>query len=114
MHISLACGESVEIGSQGMARPYLIFYSGLPWWLSGKESTCQCRRHRFDPRVKKIPWRRKWALTLSMVFSYLENPMDRGAWWATVYSIARHSDMTVIKQQQKQYFTLWLGAISSP
>ena len=21
----------------------------LPWWLSGKESTCQCRRHRFDP-----------------------------------------------------------------
>ena len=22
---------------------------GLPWWLSGKESTCQCRRHGFDP-----------------------------------------------------------------
>ena len=22
---------------------------GLPWWLSGKESTCQCRRRRFDP-----------------------------------------------------------------
>ena len=21
----------------------------LPWWLSGKESTCQCRRHVFDP-----------------------------------------------------------------
>ena len=20
---------------------------GLPWWLSGKESTCQCRRCRF-------------------------------------------------------------------
>ena len=19
----------------------------LPWWLSGKESTCQCKRHRF-------------------------------------------------------------------
>ena len=30
-------------------------YSGLPWWLSGKESTCQCRRHRFDPRSQKIP-----------------------------------------------------------
>ena len=28
---------------------------GLPWWLSGKESTCQCRRHRFDPWVMKIP-----------------------------------------------------------
>ena len=21
----------------------------LPWWLSGKESICQCRRRRFDP-----------------------------------------------------------------
>ena len=35
-------------------------YTGLPWWLSGKESTCQCKRHRFDPCEGKIPWRRKW------------------------------------------------------
>ena len=33
---------------------------GLPWWLSGKESACQWKRHRFDPWVGKIPWRRKW------------------------------------------------------
>ena len=26
----------------------------IPWWLSGKESTCQCRRQRFDPRSRKI------------------------------------------------------------
>ena len=28
----------------------------------GKESksVCQCRRHRFDPWVRKIPWGRKW------------------------------------------------------
>ena len=32
-------------------------------WLSGKESTCQCRRCRFDPWVGKIPWRRKWQST---------------------------------------------------
>jgi len=25
------------------------YLQGLPWWLSGKESTCQCRRHGFDP-----------------------------------------------------------------
>ena len=32
----------------------------------GKEPACQCRRHRrrrFDPRVAKIPWRRKWQPT---------------------------------------------------
>ena len=27
----------------------------LPWWLSGKESACQCRRHEFDPWSGKIP-----------------------------------------------------------
>ena len=39
---------------------------GLPWWLSGKESTCQCRRCKrlgFDPWVRKISWRRKWQPT---------------------------------------------------
>ena len=32
----------------------------LPWWLSGRESTCQCRRCGFNPGIRKIPWRRKW------------------------------------------------------
>ena len=42
--------------------------SGLTTWgflggASGKEPTCQCRRckrHRFNPWVRKIPWRRAW------------------------------------------------------
>ena len=29
---------------------------GLPWWLSGKESTCQFKRHEFNPWVRKMPW----------------------------------------------------------
>ena len=29
--------------------------SGFPCWLSGKESTCQCRRPRFDPWSGKTP-----------------------------------------------------------
>ena len=41
---------------------------GLPWWLSGKESTCQCRRCEFDPWVRKgmaahssiLAWRMPW------------------------------------------------------
>ena len=28
---------------------------GLPWWLRGQESTCQCRTHRFDSWYGKIP-----------------------------------------------------------
>ena len=37
--------------------------SGLPGWHSSKESTCQCKRckrHRFDPWVRKIPSSSKW------------------------------------------------------
>ena len=37
---------------------------GLPWWLSGKEFSCQCRRRAFDPWVGNIPWRRKCQLAL--------------------------------------------------
>ena len=33
---------------------------GLPWWLSGKASACQCSSLWFDPWVGKISWRRKW------------------------------------------------------
>ena len=29
--------------------------SGLPWWLSGKKSVCQCRRHRFNSLSRRIP-----------------------------------------------------------
>ena len=38
-------------------------YACLSRWLSGKESACQCRRHRrcgFDPWVRKITQSRKW------------------------------------------------------
>ena len=37
---------------------------GLPWWLSGKVSTCQGRRYRIDPWVGKNFGRRKWQATL--------------------------------------------------
>ena len=61
---------------------------GLPRGHSSKESTCQCRRHKrhgFDPWVGKIPWSRKWQP--APVF-WPENPMDRGAWRATVHGAA--------------------------
>ena len=33
-----------------------------------------------------MPWRRKWQ---RLQYSCLGNPMDRGAWWATVHKAAR-------------------------
>jgi len=47
---------------QGFLTPLGVAASscGFPWWLSGKESTCQCMRCGFDPWVRKTPWSRKW------------------------------------------------------
>ena len=36
---------------------------GLPWWLSGNESACQCRRLGFNAWARKTPWRRNWQPT---------------------------------------------------
>ena len=38
----------------------------VPRWHSGKESACQCRKHKrcmFNPWVRKIPWSRTWQPT---------------------------------------------------
>ena len=69
-----------------------IHYHRLLRRRSGKESACQrsrLKRLRFDPRVRKIPWGRKWQP--APVFSP-KNLLDRGTWWATVHGIAE-SDM---------------------
>ena len=42
----------------------LWFYFAFPSdGASDKEPACKCRRHRFNPWVRKIPWRTKWQPT---------------------------------------------------
>ena len=58
-------------------------------WLSGKDSACQCRRHKFDPQVEDPE-----GTGNPLQYSCLETSIDRGAWWATVHGIAKESGMT--------------------
>ena len=55
----------------------MVFWGEHLWWLSGKESACQCRRSKFDPWVGKILLQKETA-THSNILAW-ENPMDRGA-----------------------------------
>ena len=32
----------------------------FPWWVRWLRICLQCRRPRFDPWIRKIPWRREW------------------------------------------------------
>jgi len=58
----------------------------LPRWLSGKEFAYQCRRHRFYPWVGRYP---KEENGNPFQYFFLGNPMDRGAWWATVHGVTK-------------------------
>ena len=60
---------------------------GLPQRLSNKNPPAnrRRRRHRFNPWVRKIPWRRKWQ---PIQYSCRKTPMDSRAWWPTVQRVA--------------------------
>ena len=59
---------------------------GLPWWLSGKESTYNAGDAGLIPGSGRSPGEGNGN---SLQYSCLENPMDRGAWWATVHGVAK-------------------------
>ena len=59
---------------------------GFPRWLSGKESACSEGDAGSIPGLGKSPGEGNGN---PPQYSYLENPMDRGAWWAAVHGVAK-------------------------
>ena len=109
--------DSVHSQPSGLAYPALC-PPALPYWLLqlaiSKSSLCPwssvrlslisvpIRLHylptavrqgkgRFNPWVRKMPWRRKWQPT---PVSCLENPMDRGAWGTTIQGVAESATIS--------------------
>ena len=58
----------------------------LPWWLKSKESACIAGAMGFIPELGRSPGE---GNSNPLQYSYLENPMDKGAWQATVHGFAR-------------------------
>ena len=57
---------------------------------SGEESACQCRRKK-EMWVLSLDWEDPPGVGNGTPhqYSHLENPMDRGAWWATVHGVVK-------------------------
>ena len=55
----------------------------------------------FDLWIRKISWRRKWQL-----FQYpcLENPMDRGVWWAAIQGVAKSQTQQQLNTHTHTHF----------
>ena len=71
-----------------------VAMSRLPWWLSSKESACN---GGYTGDMGSIPWLGRFSggeHRNPLQYSCLENPMDRGAWWAIVHGATKESDMT--------------------
>ena len=60
--------------------------NGLPWWLSAKESARNVEDPGSVPGLGKSSGEGNGN---PLQYSCLENPMDRGAWWATVHGVAK-------------------------
>ena len=64
----------------------------------GKESGCNAWDPGLIPGSGRTPWRRAWQ---PLQYSCLENPMDRGAWRATVHRVTK--SQTWLKQLSMQH-----------
>ena len=79
---------------------------GPAWWLSGKESTYQCRRAGFWPWVRKILWRKKWQPTPVFLPGKSHGPRKLVGYCPWGHKRAGHDWET--KQQQQQQ-NLWFS-----
>ena len=59
--------------------------------------------------VRKIPWRRKWQST--PIF-FLGNPMDRGAWQATVQGVTKELDMSEGLKTKYSKLIIWIDSFN--
>ena len=59
---------------------------GVPRWLRGKESACSAGGAGSIPGSGRFPGGKHGN---PRQYSWMENSMDRGAWWATVHGVAK-------------------------
>ena len=67
------------------------YKEGFPQWLSSTESACEAGDKGSIPGSGRSPGVGNVSL---LQYSCLENPLDRGAWWATAHKSRKGSDTT--------------------
>ena len=88
--------------------------TGLPSWLSGKESACQVGDVGLIPRSRRSLGEGNGN---PLQYSYPGNPMDRGAWRAIVHGVSKESNTTWRlnnKSRKLKYGTTPVGLFATP
>ena len=103
-HFTTTQSEDNVVGTPQVACGHLQLTQGLPWWFRGQETALQYQGLRPDrsllaqwvkylpavqeTKVRSLGWEDSLENEMAThSCSCLENPMDRGAWRATVHSV---------------------------
>ena len=120
-HLDEPCSWQERMKLEGWAR--VVYF--LLWWnthntwcftgCSDGRVCLQCAKPGFDPWVGKIPWRRKYY---PLQYPCPENPMDGGAWQATVHGVPkswtrRSNFISHIALNHLNYLQMYSSVISS-
>ena len=80
---------------------WVVFHAGSPGGSDGKESACSVKDPGSIPGSRRSPGEGNGT---PLQYSCLENPMDRGAWWATVHGVTK-------SQIRLSNFTFFLSSV---
>ena len=81
----------------------IFFGWGLSLQVTGKESTCQCRKIEVNSGLGSAP---KGENGNKLQYFCRGKPMDRGAWWATVHWVAKELETTPRLNNNKRRVTV--------
>ena len=79
--------------------------SGLPLWLSGKESACNAGDAGDTVSIPGSGRSTGGASVNPLQYSWLEKPMDRGAWRPTVHGVAETDRTEAAKHSTVHMYT---------
>ena len=76
----------MQVGSHFRQNEDLETFSDFPSGSDSKESVCNQ-----ETQVQSLGWEDplEKGMATPLLYSCLENPMDRGAWWATVHGVPK-------------------------
>ena len=98
------CSDQVSGKHCHVMAVYTFIYVCVSVLPSGKESACQAEE-RVQSLGQESPGGGHGS---TLQYFCLENPMNRGAWWATVHGVTRESDMTEQLNNNKQCVYVFL------
>ena len=81
-----------------------ITFVGLPWWLSGKESTYSTGDVGDMDSIPGLGRSPGGGNGHPLQYSCQENPIDRGTWWAAVHGI---TELDTIEHTRMQYHIVY-------